>query len=82
MKRSVNLRLEENIIVTLNQMAKELHTTKTDVIEKAITLFFKQNNIEQNKLLQFAGALKASDADNMLINIKNDKNSKDFKMDI
>lgn len=82
MKRAVNLRLEESVIVTLNQLSEELHTTKTDVIEKAISFFSKQNNLKQNQLLQFAGKLKNNDADNMLKSIIEDKNSKDFKLDL
>jgi predicted transcriptional regulator len=82
MKRAVNLRLEESVIVTLNQLSEELHTTKTEVIEKAISLFLKQNNLKQNQLLQFAGKLKSNDADNMLQSIVDDKNSKDFELDL
>jgi len=82
MKRAVNIRLEENVIITLNQLSEELHTTKTDVIEKAINFFSKQNNIQHNQLLNFAGKLKKSDADTMLQAIKNDKNLKDFELDI
>lgn len=82
MKRAVNLRLEENVIVTLNQLAEELHTTKTEVIEKAINFFSQQNQLKQNQLLQFAGKLKSNDADIMLQNIKNDKTSKDFDLSI
>ena len=82
MKRAVNLRLEENVIITLNQLSKELHTTKTDIIEKAISFFSKQNNIQHNQLLNFAGKLKKSDADTMLQTIITDKNTKDFKLDL
>lgn len=82
MKRAVNLRLEENVIVTLNQLSKELHSTKTEIIEKAIGLFSKQNNLQQNRLLQFAGKLKSNDADNILHNIQSDKNSKNFELDL
>ena len=82
MKRAVNLRLEENVIITLNQLTEELHTTKTEVIEKAISFFSKQNNLKHNQLLQFAGKLKNSDADSMLQTIVNDKNSKDFELDL
>ena len=82
MKRAVNLRLEENVIITLNQLSEELHTTKTDIIEKAIKFFSKQNNIQHNQLLDFAGKLKKSDADTMLQTITTDKNSKDFKLDL
>ncbi len=82
MKRAVNLRLEESVIVTLNRLSKELHSTKTEVIEKAISLFSKQNNLQQNKLLQFAGKLKSHDADGILSSIKEHKNSKDFELDL
>jgi len=82
MKRAVNLRLEESVIVTLNQLSEELHTTKTDVIEKAISFFSKQNNLKQNELLKFAGKLKSSDADAMLQSIRDDKNIKDFELEL
>ena len=82
MKRAVNLRLDENIIMTLNQLSEELHTTKTDVIEKAIEFFSKQNDLQHHQLLQFAGKLKNSDAEKMLENIRNDKKSKDFELDL
>ncbi|WP_321777895.1 hypothetical protein [Sulfurimonas sp.] len=82
MKRAVNLRLEESVIVTLNQLSEELHTTKTEIIEKAISFFSQQNHLKHNQLLQFAGKLKGNEADIMLQNIINDKNSKDFKLDL
>jgi len=82
MKRAVNLRLDESVIITLNQLTEELHTTKTEVIEKAINFFSKQNNLKHNQLLQFAGKLKSNDADNMLQSITDDKNSKEFELDL
>ena len=82
MKRAVNLRLEESVIVTLNQLTEELNTTKTEVIEKAIRFFSKQNNLKQNELLQYAGKLKSNDAENMLQSIIDDKNSKDFELNL
>ena len=82
MKRAVNLRLDESVIITLNQLTEELHSTKTEVIEKAISLFSKQNHLKQTQLLKFAGKLKNTDADNMLSSINNDKNSKDFELNL
>ncbi|MEA2017611.1 MAG: hypothetical protein U9N59_04110 [Campylobacterota bacterium] len=82
MKRAVNLRLEENIIYTLNQLSKELHTTKTDIIEKAINIFSKENNLKKNNLLQFAGVLKNVEADKLLLDIKTNKNTKDLEFDL
>jgi hypothetical protein len=82
MKRAVNLRLDESVIYTLNQLSSELHATKTEVIEKAIDFFSKQNHLQHNQLLQFAGKLKSSDADKMLESIASSKNSKDFELDL
>lgn len=42
MKRAVNLRLDENVIMTLNHLSEELQTTKTDIVEKAILLLSKE----------------------------------------
>jgi len=80
MKRAVNIRLDEQIIYILNQLTQELQATKTEVIERAIELFRKENQIKQNNLLQFAGSLKSSEADKMLQDIQESKNSKDFEL--
>lgn len=80
MKRAVNIRLDESVIYVLNQLTEDLKTTKTEVIERAIELFRKENQIKQNNLLQFAGALKSSEADKMLQDIKESKNSKDIEL--
>lgn len=79
MKRAVNIRLDETVIYLLNQLTEELKTTKTEIIERAIELFRKENQIKQNNLLRFAGALKSSEADKMLQDIKESKNSKDIE---
>ena len=81
MKRAINVRLEENIILTLEKLSDDFHTTKTDIIEKAIQLFSKQKNEKNNNLMQFAGTLDSRSADTMLDAIENDKLSKDFKVD-
>ena len=80
MKRAVNLRLDESVIFTLNQLANELNTTKTDVVEKALKLFSKTTQREKNELLQFAGILKNSEANKLLDDIQNSKDSKDFEL--
>ena len=82
MKRAVNLRLEESIILTLNQLANELNTTKTEIIEKALKLFAKRNQQKQNDLLQFAGILKNNEANNLLSDMQNNKNSKEFELNL
>jgi predicted transcriptional regulator len=82
MKRAVNLRLDESIIITLNQLANELNTTKTEVVEKALKLFSKTKQKEKNDLLEFAGILKNIEANKLLNDIQNNKYNKDFKIDL
>ncbi|MFP4332610.1 MAG: hypothetical protein ACLFQJ_04865 [Campylobacterales bacterium] len=82
MKRAVNLRLEDSVIATLNSLSEELHTTKTDVVEKAIQLLSKESKTKQNNLLQFAGKLGTNEADKMLDSIANDKNTKNFELEL
>ncbi len=40
MKQAINIRLEKNILQTLDEYAKELDMTRTSLIEKAIELYF------------------------------------------
>ncbi len=82
MKKAMNVRLNEQIILTLEKLSFELHTTKTDVIEKAIQLFSKQNSKQNNNLLQFAGTLGSNEANSMLETIGMDKSSKEFTVDL
>ena len=82
MKRAVNLRLDESVIYTLNKLANELNTTKTEIIEKSLNLFSKTKQKEENKLLKFAGILKSNEADKLLNEIKNNKDSKEFKINL
>jgi hypothetical protein len=82
MKRAVNLRLDESIILTLNQLTEELHSTKTEVIENAIKLFSKHKQLKQSELLEFAGTLKCRDADVMIADIADNKDSKSFDLDL
>ena len=40
MKRAINIRLEKDILETLDEYASELDKTRTSLIEKAIELYF------------------------------------------
>jgi len=82
MKKAVNLRLDEKIILALEQLSKELNTTKTNIVENALNLYLKVKQKEQNNLLQFAGILKENEAEKMLDNIQKDKNSKNIEIDL
>ncbi len=40
MKKAINIRLEQDILQTLDEYAKELNKSRTSLIEKAIELYF------------------------------------------
>jgi len=82
MKTAVNVRLEENIVVTLDQLSKEFNTTKTDIIEKAIKFFSQKNTTPQNNLLKFAGTLDKNESQSIINSINSSKNSKEFALGI
>lgn len=80
MKQSSNFRLEDGVLNTINLLAKDLHKTKTNVVEEAVMHYAASLNSKRNALLQFAGSLAASDADAMLASIQRDKDSKEFDL--
>ena len=82
MKKAVNLRLEERIIVLLNHLSSEFQTTKTEIVEKAIEHFSNESRKKQNHLMKFAGKHGSKDADTMLEAIQDDKDHKDFSLDL
>ena len=40
MKQAINIRLERDIVETLDEYAQELNKTRTSLVEKAIELYF------------------------------------------
>jgi hypothetical protein len=82
MKKAVNLRLEERVIVLLNQLSEEFHTTKTEIVEKALERFSNESRKKKNHLMMFAGKLGSKDAEAMLQAIRSDKDHKDFSLDL
>jgi predicted transcriptional regulator len=82
MKKAVNLRLEERIIALLNNLSEEFHTTKTEIVEKAIERFSKESRQKKSNLMDFAGKLGSKEADNMLEAIRSDKDRKEFSLDL
>jgi hypothetical protein len=80
MKQAANFRLDETVLNTIATLAKDLRTTKTDIIEKAVAQFAATTTHKRNALMQFAGALGKNDADSILSAIQKDKNSKDIDL--
>lgn len=80
MKQAANFRLDEAILKTISILAKDLHTTKTGIIEKAVMQFATSLENKRNSLLQFAGSLDSNEADTILNAIQRDKNCKDINI--
>jgi predicted transcriptional regulator len=80
MKQAANFRLDETVLTTIAVLAKDMHTTKTDIIEKAVAQFAASTAKRRNTLMKFAGLLTATDAENMLSAIRTDKSSKDIDL--
>ena len=40
MKQAINIRLEKDVVRTLDEYAQELNKTRTSLVEKAIELYF------------------------------------------
>jgi hypothetical protein len=82
LKQAANFRLDEAVLKTISILAKDLQTTKTGIIEKAVIQFASSLENKRNSLLQFAGALDSNEADTILNAIQSDKNSKDIHVDL
>jgi hypothetical protein len=82
MRQSANFRLDNTVITTITVLAKDLHLSKTAIIEKAVTQFAALHVNKRSELLQFAGALPPDEADNMLVAIQTGKTSKEFALDL
>lgn len=83
MRQAMNFRFTPETILTLTKLEKELHTSKTAVLEQALYYFAKKNKLRtiQQPLLQFAGKISARDANDMLKTVTSRKNKKkDFKL--
>ncbi|KJV06070.1 hypothetical protein [Methylocucumis oryzae] len=78
MKQAVNFRLDETTLTTIAVLAKDLQTSKTDIIEKAVMQFAASRLNRKNVLMQFAATLAADEADAILDAIQADKSSKDI----
>jgi hypothetical protein len=82
LKQAANFRLDEAILKTISILAKDLHTTKTGIIEKSVIQFATSLENKRNSLLQFAGSLDSNEADAILNVIQSDKNSKDINIQL
>ncbi len=80
MKQAVNFRLTNRAISTLCLLESKMHTSKTDIVEKALQFYAAKELSRQSELLGFAGILSDQEADAMLMVIRSNKNNKELKV--
>lgn len=76
MKSPTNFRLEETTLTLLSQLAHQLHTTRTDVVEQAIASYARLRMAKHNRLMALAGSFDEETADDMLNEIKQSRHNK------
>lgn len=76
MKSPTNFRLEDKTLALLAQLANQLHTTRTDIVEQAITSYAKLKMQKHNRLMALAGSYDEETADDMLNEIKQSRQNK------
>ncbi len=82
MKHALNFRLDSKAVVALSLLEKELHTSKTTIVEQALLYFAKKKLTHRQSLLAFAGTLREKDADEMLEAIAINKHNKEIIVDL
>ena len=54
-KQALSVRLDENLLREVDSLARNLRTTRSNVIEKVVAIFLEQDRIEQNAALKARG---------------------------
>lgn len=80
MKIPTNFRLEDSTLALLSQLATQLETTRTSIVEQAIASYATTRLTKHSRLMSFAGALSEVDADAMLKEIKGARRNKQWDL--
>ena len=78
MKSPTNFRLEETTLALLAQLANQLHSTRTDIVELAIANYANLKMEKHNRLMALAGSFDEETADDMLNDIKQSRSNKSW----
>ena len=73
-----NLVLDNKILDTISSLARQLKTTREDIVKKAVNNYAKKIN-QKNRLMEFAGMLEEKEADEILSTIYNNRHNKDIE---
>jgi predicted transcriptional regulator len=82
MKQAVNFRLNESTIHALGMLEQKLHCSKTAIVERALQFYAKRELTKQQLIMEYAGVLKASNAEEMLASIKDNKHNKKIQVQL
>ena len=75
MKQAMNFRLSTDVIATLTVLEKNLHHSKTKIVEDAVHAYANKLSIHQ-PLLKHAGVLSETDAEDILNVVRTNKHNK------
>lgn len=81
MKKAVSFRFKKNTLIILNRLKEKFHTTKTDIVEKALAFYAEEKLKSDNPLMKHAGIFSAEEADAMLVDIKKSRRNKNIKVE-
>lgn len=79
-KKPANFRLSHQAMLILVRLEEKLHTSKTEVVEKALQYYANQQLKLNNTLMRFAGIFSEKESDEMLSIIKDDRRNKTIKV--
>lgn len=79
-KKPANFRLSHQTMMILIRLEKTLHTSKTDIVEKALQYYANQQGQFNNTLMRFAGIFSEKESDAMLSIIKHDRRNKTMQV--
>jgi hypothetical protein len=82
MKQVVNFRLNERAMNALVMLEQKLHCSKTAIVENALQFYAKKELSKQQLIMEYAGALKVNDADDMLASIRENKHDKKTQVEL
>jgi predicted CopG family antitoxin len=76
MKQAVNFRLDEITIDLVDELSKDLNTTKTNIVQMAVKFFSKKKRKHINPLAEYFGVLEDIDTEGMIKGIRSSRANK------
>lgn len=80
-KTPINFRITRRTLILLRLLEDKLHTSKTNVVERALQDYANQKlKRTKNTLMRFAGILSEKETDDMLSVIRSDRRNKTIRV--